>query len=119
MKPTCKLIIPLHILTRRLRCPVPHSLVQPPSLEHYPDTPSSANSTAPIIRFGIGPHSCPSRKFGLAVVKVVLAKLVLGYDLELESQGKSSRRPFAAVEYEGFNFPDEGGRVRMRRRRRR
>jgi cytochrome P450 len=66
-----------------------------------------------MMMFGYGTQSCPGRFFVNNEVKIILANLILNFDLAL-ADGKERPKPMTG----GVNFkPDPSEEVLIRRRR--
>ncbi|CEN60225.1 hypothetical protein ASPCAL02666 [Aspergillus calidoustus] len=64
-----------------------------------------------FLGFGFGRHACPGRFFAVAEIKLLLAHMLLDYEI-----GYSSERPQTRPVM-GLNYPAAGAIVRVRRRR--
>jgi cytochrome P450 len=62
------------------------------------------------LGFGFGRHACPGRFFAVAEIKLLLAHMLLEYEI-----GYVSERPKARPVM-GLNYPAAGAVVRVRRR---
>ncbi|KAF5366226.1 hypothetical protein D9758_005803 [Tetrapyrgos nigripes] len=60
------------------------------------------------IVFGIGKHACPGRFFAALKVKVILAELVLNYDLSFPPGASHHPKPFA---FNIFTVPNPGAKL--------
>ncbi|KAL9530972.1 Cytochrome P450 monooxygenase [Sphaerulina musiva] len=65
-----------------------------------------------FLSFGHGRHSCPGRFFAAQEMKLMLAYIVLTYDVRIEGTGRPKN-----IEIKGAAFPDPGARLLVRLRR--
>ncbi|KAL4901001.1 hypothetical protein BDW74DRAFT_89620 [Aspergillus multicolor] len=65
------------------------------------------------VQFGLGRHACPGRWFAGHVIKMVVAAVLLDYDLKFRD-GEEKRKTFL---FQTTNMPDPKTRVLMRMRR--
>lgn len=72
---------------------------------------SSITADKQFLGFGFGTHACPGRFFSLNEVKLVVAHLLLSYDIEYQQE-----RP-DTVPLMWLNTPIASATVRVRRRR--
>lgn len=71
-----------------------------------------ATTNSHTLHFGHGQHSCPGRFMASTVIKMVLASLLLEYDIKFpEGQGRPKSIP--AFEY---SFPDPAGKIMFKKR---
>ena len=74
-------------------------------------------ATTDSLGFGLGNQACPGRFFAVNEMKVILARLLTGWDLTLEKQGVkyTGRRP--EMEYTDFSLiaPVEWG-IRLKKK---
>ena len=66
-------------------------------------------------RFGHGAHACPGKSFGLIVIKVLVGKLILNYDIQWAKPRKQGERPMN-WDIEGFSVPDWRVGICLRKR---
>ena len=72
-------------------------------------------STSPsFLAFGHGPHACPGRFFVAYEMKLLLAHIVLGYDLKMETAMKGVKPPNVTLNIS--SFPDPNCELMFRRR---
>jgi len=65
------------------------------------------SSTSPsFLAFGHGPHACPGRFFVAYEMKLLLAHIVLGYDLKMETTGKGVKPPNVTLNISSFPDPN-------------
>jgi cytochrome P450 len=64
------------------------------------------------LGFGYGKHSCPGRFFAANEIKMILARLLLDYDLKNED-GSTVR--YAQIESGGFTSPDPSKNLLFRK----
>lgn len=75
-------------------------------------TPSSDH-----LGFGLGPHACPGRFFASNELKIVLAHLLLKFDMKLTNDGAGSLGDGVIQEtFEGSAMVGADSKVLMRRR---
>lgn len=74
-------------------------------------TLSSLTADTKFLGFGFGTHACPGRFFALNEVKLVVAHLLLNYDIEYQKERPDS------VPLMWLNTPIASATVRVRRRR--
>lgn len=65
-----------------------------------------------FVTFGIGKHSCPGRFFALNEIKILIAHMVLNYDIEHLKGGRAKMTPILWLNAPLFNKFN----VRIRRR---
>lgn len=71
-----------------------------------------ATTNAQILHFGHGKQGCPGRFMASNVIKMVLALVLLNYDLKFP-EGQGRPRSLPAFEY---SFPNPKGRVLFKER---
>ncbi|RDW89917.1 cytochrome P450 [Aspergillus mulundensis] len=64
------------------------------------------------VQFGLGRHACPGRWFAGHVIKMVVAAVLLDYDLKFRD-GEEKRKTFL---FQTTNMPDPKTRILMRRK---
>jgi len=73
------------------------------------------SSTSPnFLAFGHGPQACPGRFFVAYEMKLLIAHIVLGYDLKMDTGGKGVKPP--NVTMNSSSFPDPNCELMFRRR---
>lgn len=65
-----------------------------------------------MCRFGYGNHACPGRFIAVRLLKILLARLLLDYDLSWEREGGEPPR----LTFEGMSFPNVTQEITLRRR---
>lgn len=68
-----------------------------------------------MVSFGYGNHACPGRFYAVREVKLIFARLILGYDLKWDNPPRDRPPPFLV---EGQFLPNMKQKVLLRRRRR-
>ncbi|KAI4858860.1 cytochrome P450 [Hypoxylon rubiginosum] len=64
------------------------------------------------LTFGYGNHACPGRFIAVRLLKILLARLLLDYDLSWEREGGEPPR----LTFEGMSFPNVTQEITLRRR---
>lgn len=84
-------------------------------LKHSREQYQFASVTDTDMAFGYGRHACPGRFFATAEIKLILAKILLDYDISLPKDvDQRHARDFVVS---GVRIPFPGGKIRLRRRR--
>ena len=75
-------------------------------------------ATEDSLGFGLGSQACPARFFASVQMKILLSRLLVGWDMTLEKNGEMYRGGRPEMEYWDFSVkaPTEYG-VRLTRRR--
>lgn len=73
-------------------------------------------STIDSLGFGLGNQACPGRFLAVNNLKLMLAKLLIGWDIELEKNGVKYNGGRPETKYNDFSVvPPEGFTVKLRK----
>ena len=74
-------------------------------------------ATEDSLGFGLGSQACPGRFFAVNLIKLMLAKLLMTWDLTLEKNGQKCLEGIPKYEYYDFSVvpPSEYGMLLIRR----
>ena len=72
-------------------------------------------STIDSLGFGLGNQACPGRFLAVNNLKLMLARLVTGWDLSLESRGEEYKGPRPIVDYNDFSVVPPQYQLRLRK----